>query len=136
MPVLEASLLLSASQLCWERLTLCCTGCWHMRMSPPVALQTVYCCGRFLHSMQDGLMTYNNMLSCSSCRRLTAVRGNTDEVLRGLLAYEDISFCRRADGSLWLLGSGTHGKVSANSPSQTSCSHAHTPVSGSWLTCA
>ncbi|KAK9818906.1 hypothetical protein WJX81_000729, partial [Elliptochloris bilobata] len=35
----------------------------------------------------------------------------TDEALRGLTAYEDIAFCRRPDGKLWLLGSGTHGKV-------------------------
>ena len=87
-----------------------------MRISPSIALQTACCCCAFSHSMQHGLMACNDMLSCNSCRRLTAVRGNTDEVLRGLLAYEDISFCRRADGSLWLLGSGTHGKVVAPSP--------------------
>ena len=34
-----------------------------------------------------------------------------DEALRGLTAYEDIAFCRRPDGKLWLLGAGTHGKV-------------------------
>ena len=27
------------------------------------------------------------------------------------MAYDDIAFCRRPDGKLWLLGSGTHGKV-------------------------
>lgn len=35
----------------------------------------------------------------------------TDEALRGLMVYDDIAFCRRPDGKLWLLGAGTHGKV-------------------------
>lgn len=34
-----------------------------------------------------------------------------DEALRGLMAYDDIAFCRRPDGKLWLLGAGTHGKA-------------------------
>ena len=27
------------------------------------------------------------------------------------MAYDDIAFCRRPDGKLWLLGAGTHGKA-------------------------
>ncbi|KAK9825358.1 hypothetical protein WJX81_003161 [Elliptochloris bilobata] len=35
----------------------------------------------------------------------------SDDALRGLLAYEDISLCRRSNGAPWLLGCGAHGKV-------------------------
>ncbi len=43
---------------------------------------------------------------------LTPGRPRADDILRGLLSHGDIQFCRRENGQYWLLGSGTHGKVS------------------------